>query len=72
MRFVSEETKTARAELRTARAALEAEANRRAEGYRWWQTVPETDESNALNQRVAVAEARLPWWKRFDIDHTAG
>lgn len=71
MKFMSDETKAARTELRAARADQERDAAERAEGYRWWQTVPESEESCALNRRVIDAMEALPWWKRIDIDHTS-
>lgn len=62
--FISAKTRTARAELRAAR--LELARTHAANPFE------ETDEWNAANARVIAAEARLPWWKRIDIDMTTG
>jgi hypothetical protein len=70
MRFMSEQTRAARAALRAARADLDRVAEQDAEGYRWYQEVPESDEFLAANDRVIEAEKALPWWKRLDVDHT--
>jgi hypothetical protein len=65
MRLMSDETRAARQELRAARAELNRVAAEDAEGYRWWQQVPETDAFLAANARMTAAEQALPWWQRI-------
>lgn len=70
MNLFSDATRTARAELRAARRALEAAvADDRCS---FCGGTHETDEFNDANDRVIRAEQALPWWKRIDIDLTAG
>lgn len=62
MRFMSEETRQARANLIAAHQNLEAVDA----GHR--ECAEECEDYLAANQAVIAAEQPLKWWQRLDID----